>query len=1108
MLKKPSNTPESILGYTLTERIGAGGYGEVWAAEAPGGLRKAVKLIFGFHDENRAQRELKSLNRVKEVRHPFLLSLERIDVVDGRLVVVTELAEKSLNDRFNEAIRAGDTGIPRDELLVYVSDAADALDYLSDSHGLQHLDIKPENLLLVGGHVKVADFGLVKELGDGTQSLMSGLTPSYAPPELFDGRPSQNSDQYSLAIVFQEMLTGCRPFAGQTAAQLATQHLHGTPDLSELPPADRGVVKRALAKSPDARYTNCRSFVEELRRLKRNRPTRDGRRKRPVRNSAAVGTLTLSSSQMERVKQRLEETKLPPVRPGSATFHPTIFVGIGETATNLVANLRTSIRQRLGLSSQTPGLGFICLDTDTKNLDQNTCGASDVGLEFGEILPIPLRSSAEYRDRKGLKLNWLSRRWIYNVPRSLQTESLRPLGRLAFVDHASTIFKRFEKIVGEATDEASTLEMAGTLGLAAEAQHAEVYIVASISGGIGSGCVADVAYAMRTVLAEAGVDATVNGILLSSIGRSSTRRDVSVANTFCCLSELNHFNENGFPGDDASQLPAFEEDAPFDETYLVDLGTDPLPDEYEATMNEVEEYLFLNTLTPCGSYFDACRVTDAEASDGFTMRTVGVAKSPGEDLMKLSANLLSRELFKVWLNGDDQDGEHDAFDHRRYVAEKLPEIGLGKDKVVQHIQQQLVNCMGRPVETIIASDLQPIIDECVSYVKSGATSELLRMIQTTVDTVLGLETVSREAQFEASVRNVVERTVDERAALLGDELVETIMSCLNFHGGRIVHAELTCQVFSERLSQVIHSIDEKVSHLRGQVSEVEKSLVAGYPDTKPSDDTIHREYCERTHAYGAVRLAEFILSHARRLVAAVQIRSEKLADPLRDMRTAIAALEDDCKSQYAGIERITSLGDTDATAVVRTALLKFVKNQLPRMRMSLDQRLQRTFFSSFNGMHRLVEEFRGNWRDKVQAAICRESKIVIAEFICASDFDKVLTQAGVTDEQLHRWATSMSALGVPHLLSRNGGGSRLVIATPMGKRSERITNVFHQHADLLDQPSVIAATRGDVLFCYEVGMMPASLVAAQILHSCPEAGELVPRIHSRTDVEWSNLIQF
>ncbi len=258
-------TSETIAGYRLIERIGAGGYGEVWKAEAPGGLEKAVKLIYGYLDDQRAACELKALQRIKEARHPFLLSVERIEVIDGQLVVVTELADMSLKDRFENCRAAGRPGIPRQELLVYMGDAADALDYMRESHGLQHLDVKPENLLITSGRVKVADFGLVKSIRDEHVSLLGGLTPQYAPPELFDGSPSLSSDQYSLAIVYQEMLTGTPPFPGRTAAQLASQHLHSQPQLLSLKTPDREVIARALSKQPSARFASSRQMVDALR---------------------------------------------------------------------------------------------------------------------------------------------------------------------------------------------------------------------------------------------------------------------------------------------------------------------------------------------------------------------------------------------------------------------------------------------------------------------------------------------------------------------------------------------------------------------------------------------------------------------------------------------------------------------------------------------------------------------------------------------------------------------------------------------------------------------------------------------------------------------------
>src|SRR5437763_711516 len=217
----------------------------VWKVEAPGGLMKAIKFVYGDletvdkNDDARAEQELKALSRVKTVRHPFILSLERFDIIDGQLLIVMELADRSLWDRFRECRSQGLPGIPRQELIGYFEETAEALDLMNSQYQLQHLDIKPQNLFLVTNHIKVADFGLVKDLEGMAASVTGGVTPVYAAPETFDGWVSRFCDQYSLAIVYQELLTGQRPFNGTSVRQLIMQHVQGKPKLASLPPEDQ-----------------------------------------------------------------------------------------------------------------------------------------------------------------------------------------------------------------------------------------------------------------------------------------------------------------------------------------------------------------------------------------------------------------------------------------------------------------------------------------------------------------------------------------------------------------------------------------------------------------------------------------------------------------------------------------------------------------------------------------------------------------------------------------------------------------------------------------------------------------------------------------------------
>ncbi|MFN3150406.1 protein kinase domain-containing protein [Bremerella sp.] len=298
-----------IPGYRLQRFLGRGQFGEVWAADGPGGTLVALKFI--ALQQKTGIRELKSIQAVKRIKHANLCSVNAMwllgydgDVLDDHeidllirnqakekdaasqtlaieqtqtlnnpqyLVVSMSLAEGSLEERLKSFTEGG---IPREQLTDYMLQAARGIDFLnSPVHevggvkvGIQHRDIKPANLLFAGDSVLVGDFGVAGAFGEyDTEATSVVGSLCYMSPESIKRQPSSSSDQYALAITYYQLRTGTLPFEPTVSfAELVDIHVRGKLQFPLVSDHERAVLGKATATDPKQRYANCVEFAKAL----------------------------------------------------------------------------------------------------------------------------------------------------------------------------------------------------------------------------------------------------------------------------------------------------------------------------------------------------------------------------------------------------------------------------------------------------------------------------------------------------------------------------------------------------------------------------------------------------------------------------------------------------------------------------------------------------------------------------------------------------------------------------------------------------------------------------------------------------------------------------
>ncbi|OLC97338.1 MAG: hypothetical protein DMG35_16990 [Acidobacteria bacterium] len=261
--------------YQALELIGSGTTSRVeMARDNVIGRTVALKtFIRSFGDDLEGQ-FLREAQLVGQLSHPAIVQLYDVGINEqGTPFLVMEyIAGKTLEQRL------GPFALTVQRACTWAADLARALT-LAHRAGIIHGDIKPGNIFVTPEEkVKLGDFGIARLATQvsGSDPLIG--TPAYLAPEQIRGEPQdQRSDQFSFGIVFYQMLTGVRPFEGDSVGAICSEILNAEPlPPSEhnpaVPPALDRVIARCLAKNPNDRFASFQELVQSLYPFTRSRP--------------------------------------------------------------------------------------------------------------------------------------------------------------------------------------------------------------------------------------------------------------------------------------------------------------------------------------------------------------------------------------------------------------------------------------------------------------------------------------------------------------------------------------------------------------------------------------------------------------------------------------------------------------------------------------------------------------------------------------------------------------------------------------------------------------------------------------------------------------------
>ena len=263
-------TPQQIGRYNILRELGQGAMGVVYEAEDPNiGRHVALKVVrtdqIGANREEVLRRFKNEARAAGNLNHANIITIHDAGEHEGLFFIAMEYVQgKTLAD-----VIASEGRMPPARVVEIMRQVCSGLDF-AHARGIVHRDVKPANIMLTGSQAKITDFGIAN-VGDGMTITGTVVgTPNYMSPEQVLGKAVDGrSDLFSVAVILYEMVTGERPFVGQSITTVLYKIVHEDPIAPRrldgtIHPGLSAIIEKGLAKAPEARFSSGSEFAAAL----------------------------------------------------------------------------------------------------------------------------------------------------------------------------------------------------------------------------------------------------------------------------------------------------------------------------------------------------------------------------------------------------------------------------------------------------------------------------------------------------------------------------------------------------------------------------------------------------------------------------------------------------------------------------------------------------------------------------------------------------------------------------------------------------------------------------------------------------------------------------